>query len=177
MVRSNIFVLRLVGALLVGAAALGLFGAAQAQSRIGVTQSTENNPMGKPPAGVDRVLRVGTDIQASETITTTSNDRAHLVFLDGTTVTVGPNSRLTIDKYVYDPATRKGELAMSTTQGMMRIIGGRISKTGEIKVATPAATIGIRGGISVVDHKAGGPGTPAVTTSFFLAGDQMTVTT
>ena len=74
---------------------LALFSTAHAQGRIGVTQATQNNPMGQPPGGVDRVLRVGTDVQANEVISTKDNDRAHLVFLDGTTLTIGASSSST----------------------------------------------------------------------------------
>jgi len=38
-------------------------------------------------------------VQASELITTSVNDRAHLVFLDGTSLTVGPDAQLVIDRY------------------------------------------------------------------------------
>src|SRR5712675_1016905 len=156
MLQSKAVVPLLLRALLVGAAVLGLFSTAHAQGRIGVTQSTQNNPMGKPPGGLDRVLRVGTDVQANEIISTTANDRAHLVFLDGTTLTIGPSSSMTVDKFVYDPTTQKGELAVNATKGVFRIIGGRISKTSTIAVTTPAATMGIRGGMAAFSVATGG---------------------
>ena len=164
MSKSNVVVLLLLRALLVGAAGLALFTPAQAQSRIGVTQATQNNPMGQPPGGVDRVLRVGTDVQANEIISTAADDRAHLVFLDGTTLTVGPSSQLTIDKFVYDPTTQKGELAVNATKGVFRVIGGRISKTSAITVTTPAATMGIRGGMAAFSVATGGA---TITVSLF----------
>jgi hypothetical protein len=170
MSKSNVVVMLLLRTLLVGAAVFGLFATAQAQSRIGVTQAVENNPMGKPPGGVDRVLRVGTDVQANEIISTTNDDRAHVVFLDGTTLTVGPNSQMTIDKFVYDPTTQKGELAVNATKGVFRLIGGRISKTAAITVTTPSSTMGIRGGIMVFGVQA------SATTSIFVYGNSMTVT-
>ena len=83
MSTSNAVVQLLLRALLVGAAVLGLFSAAQAQGRIGVTQATQNNPMGKPPGGLDRVLRVGTDVQANEIISTTADDRGNWCFSTG----------------------------------------------------------------------------------------------
>ena len=170
MLQSKAVVPLLLRALLVSAAVLGLFSTAQAQGRIGVTQSIQNNPVGKPPGGVDRVLRVGTDVQANEIISTTDNDRAHLVFLDGTTLTIGPSSQLTVDKFVYDPTTQKGELAVNATKGVFRIIGGRISKTSTIAVTTPAATMGIRGGIAVFGVQA------SATTSILVFGNSLTVT-
>jgi hypothetical protein len=170
MSKSNVAFLLLLRALLVGVAGLALFTTAQAQSRIGVTQATENKPIGKPPGGVDRVLRVGTDVQANEIISTAANDRAHLVFLDGTTLTIGPSSSMTIDKFVYDPTTQKGELAVNATKGVFRIIGGRISKTSTIAVTTPSATMGIRGGIAVFGVQA------SATTSILVFGNSLTVT-
>jgi hypothetical protein len=170
MPKSNVIVLLVLRALFIGAAVSALFSTAQAQSRVGVAQSIQNNPVGKPPGGVDRVLRVGTDVQANEIISTAADDRAHLVFLDGTTLTIGPSSSMTIDKFVYDPTTQKGELAVNATKGIFRVIGGRISKTAEITVSTPSSTIGIRGGIMIVGVEA------TQTTSIFVYGNSMTVT-
>src|SRR4051812_18910440 len=95
-------------AVLMGAAALTIVGAAAAQSRVGVTSATDGDPLGKPPATPERILRVGLDVQANEAITTTADDRAHLLFLDGTSLTIGPNASVTIDKFVYDPDTKRG---------------------------------------------------------------------
>jgi hypothetical protein len=176
MSKSNVAVLLLLRALLVGAAVLGLFSTAQAQGRIGVTQSIQNNPVGKPPGGLDRVLRVGTDVQADEIISTAADDRAHLVFLDGTTLTIGPSSSMTIDKFVYDPTTQKGELAVNATKGVFRIIGGRISKTSTIAVTTPSATMGIRGGIAVFGVIAPSATDSGGTTSILVYGNSLTVT-
>jgi hypothetical protein len=176
MSKSNVAVLLLLRAVLVGAAVLGLFSTAQAQGRIGVTQSIQNNPVGKPPGGLDRVLRVGTDVQANEIISTTDNDRAHLVFLDGTTLTIGPSSSMTIDKFVYDPTTQKGELAVNATKGVFRIIGGRISKTSTIAVTTPSATMGIRGGIAVFGATVPSATDSGGTTSILVYGNSLTVT-
>jgi hypothetical protein len=170
MMKFNRIGTLLLGTLLVGAAVSALFTTAEAQPRVGVTQATEGGPLGKPPGGTERVLRVGTDIQANEAIVTASNDRAHLIFLDGTTLTVGPNAQLSIDKYVYDPNSQKGELAINASKGVFRLIGGRISKTSAITVTTPSATMGIRGGIMIVGVEAN------TTSSIFVYGDSMTVT-
>src|SRR5216683_2943660 len=78
--------------------------------------------------------------------------------------------QLTIDKFVYDPTTQKGELAVNATKGVFRVIGGRISKTSAITVTTPSATMGIRGGIMVFGVQA------SATTSIFVYGNSMTVT-
>jgi len=169
MAKSTVTGLLLLGAVLVGTTVPAVFIAADAQSRIGVAAGTAGDPLGKPPSEPERVLRVGTDVQANEVITTKEDDRAHLLFLDGTTLTVGPNAQLMIDKFVYDPATKKGELAINAGKGVFRLIGGRISKTAQITVTTPSSTLGIRGGIMIF-----GVG-PTQTTSIFVFGISMTV--
>ena len=162
----------LLRALLVGATALTLVGPAMAQSKVkvGVTSATDGDPLGKPPAENERVLRIGIDVQANEVVTTHGNDRAHLVFLDGSSLTVGPDARLTIDKFVYDPNTKTGELAVTASQGVLRFVGGRISKTSPVTINTPSGTIGIRGGIGIFGVGSG------KTMAAFLFGKSMTVT-
>src|SRR5215510_10476139 len=138
---------RLLRLALLAGTALAVVSPAAADSKVGVTSATDGSPLGKPPAEAERVLRIGIDVQANELITTKANDRAHLVFLDGTSLTVGPNAVLTIDKFVYDPASSTGELAVNATRGVFRLVGGKISKSQPITVTTPSSTIGIRGGI------------------------------
>jgi len=145
--------------------------AGPAWARVGVTSVTDGDPLGQPPTQPERVLRIGIDVQANERITTRGTDRAHVVFLDGTALTIGPNSVLVIDKYVYDPDRKAGDIALNVTRGTFRFVGGAISKNNEVTIKTPSATIGIRGGIvtfSVSDSGA--------TTANFLYGDSMRVT-
>lgn len=149
---------------------LALSGVAMAQSRVGVTSGTSGNPLGKPPAEAERVLHVGVDVKANEAITTGAADRAHLLFLDGSSLTVGPQARLTIDKFVYDPATKTGDLAVHVGEGVFRFVGGRISKTKPVTIVTPTAALTIRGGIMLIDVQ------PTKTTATFVFGIEMTVT-
>jgi hypothetical protein len=160
------------GALL-GATAFGLLAGPwairEAVAKVGVTSATDGDPLGKPPQEAERVLRIGVDVQANELITTSANDRAHLLFLDGSSLTVGPNAQLTIDKFVFDPNTKTGELAINASKGVLRLVGGKISKNGPITITTPANTVGIRGGITILDIKA------SQTDSTFVFGKDMTV--
>jgi hypothetical protein len=140
-------------------------------ARVGVTSVTNGDPLGQPPAEPERVLRVGIDVQANERITTSADDRAHVVFLDGTALTIGPNSTLVIDRYVYDPNRKAGDIALSVTHGTLRFVGGAISKNNEVTIKTPSSTIGIRGGILTLSVSDSG-----ATTANFLYGDSMRVT-
>jgi hypothetical protein len=142
---------------------------ARSQS-IGIASATTGEPLGKPPAELERVLRVGIDLQAGELVTTGAEDRAHLLFRDGTALTVGPQARLTLDRFVYDNDRRLGALSLTAAQGVFRLVGGKISKTVPITIDTPSGTIGIRGGIMLFKVE------PSETTATFLFGHQMTMT-
>jgi hypothetical protein len=141
-----------------------------AAARVGVTSATEGDPTGKPPMDAERILRVGIDVVADEVITTNERDRAHLVFLDGTSLTVSPNARLKLDRYVYDPASGTGTIGVTAAKGVFRLVGGKISKSNEITIATPSATMGLRGGISIFTVG------PTRTTADFLFGKSLVVT-
>jgi hypothetical protein len=173
MAKTVLVRVSLVRAALLGASALALCGApftiGDAAAKVGVTSATDGDPLGKPPQEAERVLRIGIDVQANELVTTNANDRAHLVFLDGSSLTVGPNAQLTIDKFVFDPSTKTGELAINASKGVLRLVGGKISKGSPITITTPSSTIGIRGGITIMEVG------PNRTDSTFVFGKDMTV--
>jgi hypothetical protein len=96
-----------------------------------------------------RTIVLGQSIAHRERIQTTSAGSVQLVFLDKTSMTVGPNSDLAIDEYVFDPATNSGKLAATLSKGVMRFVGGQISHAGNAQVTTPGAVVGIRGGVAI----------------------------
>ena len=60
---------------------------------------------------------------------------------------VGPDSRVTLDRFVYDPARGASGAAVSVTRGALRFISGNMpSRAYEIR--TPAGSIGVRGTIA-----------------------------
>ena len=154
---------------LMATTAMLLFDPTIAHARVGVTSATDGDPLGKPPTESERVLRIGIDVQSNELITTNSRDRAHLVFLDGTSLTVGPNARLVIDRFVFDPASKTGDLAINASKGVLRLVGGKISKSNSIVITTPSNTIGIRGGIALITVE------PDATTANYIFGTKMEV--
>lgn len=152
--------------------AIALLAASPSWARVGVASVVDGEPKGLPPAGTERVLQVGNDMAPNERVTTGANDKAHIVFLDGSSLTVGPNSVLTIDKFVYDPERKTGEMTLTASRGVFRFVGGAISKNAEVTVKTPAATMGIRGGIATFAVANNG-----ATTANLLFGQSLTVTT
>lgn len=137
--------------LIVLALAAGLTaGPADVQAReAGVAAAVNADSVTLPPEQAEQTLVVGHNVVFDEKITTGPLGQAQLLMLDQSAVTVGQNSSLVIDKFVYDPDKKTGEMALSLSRGLMRFVGGRLSKTGKATVRTPVATMGIRGGIAI----------------------------
>ena len=95
---------------------------------------------------------------------------AQLLFRDGTSLTVGASSEMTIDEYVYDPTTGTGDMVVSISKGVFRLVGGKISKNQPIIFNSPSATVSVRGGIAYVKQ------TTAGLEAGLLYGTQLSVT-
>jgi hypothetical protein len=71
-----------------------------------------------------------------------------IAFADETTMSVDPNSTMTIDDFVYDPENPTvGSMNANVLEGNFSFVSGQIAKTGSdaMKVTTPVLTIGVRG--------------------------------
>ncbi|HSV52212.1 MAG TPA: FecR domain-containing protein [Burkholderiaceae bacterium] len=102
-------------------------------------------------------------------LSTGPNQSLHVLFSDQSAMTLGPNSELVIAEYRYDTQSKSGALLVQMAKGLLRVVGGLVSKQSQTTVATPTSTIGIRGGISLVEVNEQG------TTSSFLFGSYMRV--
>lgn len=156
------------GTLGAACALLALANPAFAQNQIGVAAAVNPDATGTPPGGARRVIQVGLDMQRNERVVTDAQGRTQMLFLDGSALTLGPNSDVTLDEFVYDPDSGRGKLALSASRGLFRLVGGKISKGAPVEIRTPTATIGLRGGIAVIE-------VGEATRAQFLFGDEMTI--
>ena len=123
----------------------------------GVTAAVNPEARGTPPGGAVRTIVLGDNILTDEKIDTGPGGLVQVLLADGTTFTVGPNSSLTIDKFVYDPNANTAQVTASLARGVFRFIGGRTSKTeGGVEINTPVGTVGIRGAVVDMNFTPGG---------------------
>jgi ferric-dicitrate binding protein FerR (iron transport regulator) len=120
-------------------------GTADAASKIGVAAAAQNDVRGTSGA-TSRAIASGAQVFQDETISTGAESMAQLLFLDETSLSIGPQSEVTLDKFVYNPATGAGDVAISATRGAFRFITGSQKPT-NYKLHTAIATIGVRGTI------------------------------
>jgi len=158
--------------LLAPVAAISSAWAAATPDKVGINAAVNTNANGTPPGGVARRLVIGEDVIHNERITTDAGGQTQILFVDGSSVSVGPNADLTIDDFVYNPSTSTGRMTLSAARGAMRFVGGKLSKEEDaVNVRLATGTIGIRGGVFVADIRRGGNAEV-----IFVYGKALTVT-
>ncbi|HEX9904779.1 MAG TPA: FecR domain-containing protein [Propylenella sp.] len=73
-----------------------------------------------------------------------SKGLAQIRFIDDTRLVIGPNSRLKIDTFVFNPDNTAQRVTINALKGTFRFISGR-SPPSAYSIRTPTSTIGIRG--------------------------------
>ena len=138
--------------LLIGTMILGLVaitGSWEAEARkVGVAAAVNPMAFGTPPGANRRMISIGRNVVYNERIDTSTGGLVQILLVDGSTFTVGPNSDLVIDKFVYNPDTSSGELVATFSKGVLRFVGGKLSKKADqVRVNTPIGALAIRGGM------------------------------
>nr|WP_295769967.1 FecR domain-containing protein [Rhodoferax sp.] len=125
----------------------------------------------------ERVVYIGNAVTFGERFKTDSTGTIHILFMDQSSMTLGPNSELVIDEFTFHPETKRGSISIKFIQGALRVVGGFVSKFSSsqgrsaVQVRAPTATIGIRGGITLVQADQNN------TQGIFLFGDEMEFST
>ena len=95
------------------------------------------------PGGERMIVLQGAVFMGDE-IVANPNGLAQIRFIDNTRLVVAPNSRLTIDTFVFNPDMTARTVTVSLIKGSMRFISGD-SRPEAYTIRTPTMTIGIRG--------------------------------
>jgi hypothetical protein len=130
--------------------------AAFAASMLALTCNASAEPVGKASAMIPQAsqqsqgsrsdLRLRDNIIRNAELATAERGALEVTFLDGSKLTMGQNSRLTVDEYVYSGNTSASKQTVRYTKGLFRYVSGSIPKD-NVKIETPTVTIGIRGTI------------------------------
>ena len=111
--------------------------------QVGTTAAVKKEVVGKFEHSA-RLLRQGDDVHQNELIVTSSDSEGEFVLRDNTKLALGPNSQITLDRFVYDPDAKDGDIVINATKGAFRFITGSAKKSA-YTIKTPVASIGIRG--------------------------------
>lgn len=141
---------------LIGVSALALcmapmVGPAAARAKVGVASAVIPQARLGDTLNDLEVIAVGDRVDQDVLIETGKRGRTQVLFVDGSSMNIGPSSRIVIDEFVFDPAQLSGNLGARIEKGSMRFIGGVLSKrANQVKFNAGEATVGIRGGIAKI---------------------------
>jgi len=89
--------------------------------------------------------RVGDLVYRGDIVQTGADGHLGITFSDGTAFNLSPNARMALTEFVYDPNSKSNSTFFNLTKGAFTFVAGNIAKTGNMRIDTPVATMGIRG--------------------------------
>lgn len=109
----------------------------------------------KSLAGDVAILRSDTPIKATanmrllkgDHIRTGRDGKVGMIFEDDTVISIGPNSRIVIENFLFQPNEKKLSFIARILQGTVSYLSGQIAKLAPnlVRIETPNATVGLRG--------------------------------
>jgi len=104
-------------------------------------------------------LKPKDDIFLNDVLQTSTNSSLGVTFNDATTFNLTANARITIDNYVYQDGGKQNAALFDVAKGTVAFVAAAVAKTGDMKISTPTATLGIRGTSGLVEVPEGASAT------------------
>jgi hypothetical protein len=98
-------------------------------------------------AGTKQTLQIGDKLRERDTLETDKEATLGVILRDDTVISLGPETRISVDSFIFDPAEGRLGIATSMTKGTVAYLAGKIVKLApeSARFETPLATLGIRG--------------------------------
>jgi hypothetical protein len=92
-------------------------------------------------------IKEGAHLFLNDLLQTGRDGGVGAILQDGTRLSLGPETELKIDRFVYQPADGKFGLLLRLSKGALAYISGKIAQfsPGSVSVETPEAVLGLRG--------------------------------
>ena len=135
--------------------------ATAATELVGLVKVVKRDAFGTPPGTVREKKFRRFPIVQDELLETLGGAGMLVEFLDETTLTLGEDSSLVIDTFVYDPVSANVTTLLSLSVGTLRFISGKTINA-KMEIVTPTAAIAIRGSDAIISVAPDGATTVAV---------------
>lgn len=98
-------------------------------------------------AGAVQPLTAGADVFASDVLLTGGGGSLGITFRDDTTLSMGPNGRMAMEDFAFDPAREDLKMRLNLLKGTFAVTTGQIARLAPdaLAVKTPIMSIGVRG--------------------------------
>jgi hypothetical protein len=116
---------------------------AQPAPKIGAATAIENDVVGRLGTSVAK-LNVGSEVFQNQFVRTGTASTANLQFMDETSLSLSPSTEIRLDRFVYEPGRKSGNVVLDVPRGVVRFITGTLeSRSYTIKASF--VTVGVRG--------------------------------
>lgn len=97
----------------------------------------------------------GLNLMKTDTLITKSDSYAGIIFNDGTTFTVGPDTEFDMNNYKFEPDKQLYDFSVYLKKGSVIYNSGKIGKLSpeSVNITTPRATVSVRGTRFIVNVK------------------------
>lgn len=138
----------------VWAVLLGISMAGPGWAESPATSSRPGLPGGAHKVTVQPVLQ---PVLANQRYETDLSTTLEILFVDGTTLTLGPGTTVIVEIYEYQQEQRRGRVVMRVERGLFRVVGGLLNSTSTLLIQTPGAQLALdsASAIVAVDHTGG----------------------
>ncbi len=96
-------------------------------------------------------LKVKDPIFKADVLQTAANGTLSITFDDATTFLLTPNSRIEVNEFIYRVRGARNQAEFDILHGSVAFLASAVARTGDMKIETPVAAIGIRGTSGVID--------------------------
>ncbi len=91
--------------------------------------------------------KAGEVVFAADGLRTGDGSSVGITLKDDTRLSLGPNSEVRLERYVYEPGNNGLGMVLKFVRGMAAYVSGRLARLApeSIRLETPAAIVGVRG--------------------------------
>lgn len=118
--------------------------------QIGQVVTLEGTAAATRADGQRVTLQIGDPVFQDDLVETADDSKLGLAFVDETVFSLSANARMILDELIYEPGGSDNSMAFNLVQGTFVFITGQIAPTGEMRIETPVAVMGIRGTTPIV---------------------------
>ncbi|MDQ7249033.1 FecR family protein [Dongia sedimenti] len=133
-----------IATILFGATTIAVAYGAASTTPVGDVEVVKEDAYGTPPAAAREAKHRGDGVVYQETLETLQKSGLLVKFNDGSKLTLGANSRIMVDSFVYAPGDNNSKALISIPIGALRYVTGAMPK-GQTTIDTPTATMVLRG--------------------------------
>lgn len=118
-------------------------------SQIGVVAAVRGTVKIAKTGKAGEIVKSGRAVYIGDEVSTGEKGNLQVLLLDETIFTIGPNSSIVIDRFIYDPSSQNGKINAKIIKGTFRFVTGKIARKtpSDMQVDLPSGTIGVRGTI------------------------------